>query len=243
MDELSSNPPAIPEPPSFGGPPPPIPPTPPPPPAPLALPWEQPGYPFLPAIIETTKLLLMRPREAFARSSPTIGIGRPLLYGCILSFIANVFTAVYEFFMRSMMGSMPTHGPMHDWMNAESTIPPVARLLGTIFALPFLLPIAILIAAGLVHLFLMLLGGAPGGYANTVKAECYSNAPVFLAVIPLCGSIVGYLWAVVLLVIGLTVVHKISTGKAIAALLFPLLICCVCLSPFLFLASLRHVWP
>src|SRR5580765_2340324 len=85
MEELGSNPPAIPEPPLPGGPPP----VPPAPPSPTPLPWEQSGYPFFPAIVETTKLFLTRPREAFERSSPTIGLGRPLLYGCILSFILN----------------------------------------------------------------------------------------------------------------------------------------------------------
>jgi hypothetical protein len=240
MDELSPNPPAIPEPPGFGGPPP-TPPSPPvPPPAPLALPWEQPGYPFFAALIETTKLFLSRPREAFERSSPTIGIGRPLLYGCILSFVGNVFTAIYEFCARSIVSSMPMHGAMNDWMSAEWSIPPVARMLGTILVSPFLIPLGILITAGLVHLFLLLLGGAPGGYANTVKAESYSNAPLFLSVVPICGSIGGLFWALALLVIGLTVVHRISTGKAIAALVLPLVLCCACLSPLFFLASMRH---
>jgi hypothetical protein len=241
MDELSHNPPASPEPPSYGGlpPTPPIPPFPPPP-APLPLPWEQSGYPFFPAIFETTKLLITRPREAYERSSPTIGIGRPLLYGSILSFVGNFFTAVYQFFSRSIMESLPTHGPTHDWMSSAWSIPPFAQMLGTILVSPFVIPLAILFAAALVHLFLLILGGASGGYANTVKAECYSEAPLFLAVVPLCGSIVGGLWALVLLVIGLTVVHRISTGKAIVALIFPFLLCCACLSPLFFLFGMHH---
>lgn len=243
MDELSANPPAVPEAPRFGGPPPtpPTPPTPPPP-AALPLPWEQPGYPFFPALIETTKLLLTRPREAFERSSPTIGMGRPLLYGFILSFVGNLFTAVYEFVMRTIRDSMPMHGSMPSWMGAEMSIPPVASLLGTILVSPFLIPLGILIAAGIVHLVLVLLGGAPGGYANTVKTECYANAPLFLAIIPLCGSVAGLIWALVILMIGLTVVHRITTGKAVAAVLLPLLLCCACLTPLFFLAGLRHLF-
>jgi hypothetical protein len=241
MDEQSANPPAIPEPPGYGG----WPPTPPlpssSPPGAMPLPWEQPGYPFFAALYETTKLLLSRPREAFARSSPTIGIGRPLLYGFILSFIGNFFTAIYNFWAKTIAQSMPVHAPMHDWMGSNWAIPPFAQMLGTILASPFLIPLGILIAAGVVHLFLILLGGAPGGYANTVKAECYSNAPLFLAILPICGSIGGAAWALVVLVIGLTVVHKVSTGKAIAALLLPLLLCCACMTPLFFLASMRHL--
>jgi hypothetical protein len=248
MDELGPNPPAIPElpigsgpPPAFGGPPP-IPPTPPaPPPAALPpLPWEQSGYPFFAALFETTRLFLTRPREAYARSSPTVGNGRPLLYGSILSFVFNIVTATYEFLMRSAMDSMTMHGYMEKWLSAETSIPPVARLLGTIFASPFVIPLCILLVAGLVHLCLLLLGGAPGGFAATLKSLAYSNAPVFLAIVPVCGSIAGLIWGIVIGVIGLTVVHRISTGKAVAAILLPIFVCCACLSPFLFLAGMLH---
>lgn len=249
MDELGPNPPAIPEPPigsgpppAFGGPPP-IPPTPPaspPPPALPPLPWEQSGYPFFPALFETTKLFLTRPREAYARSSPTVGIGRPLLYGSILSFVFNVVTASYEFGARTLMGSMTTHGYMEKWLNSETTIPPIAQLLGTIFASPFVIPLCILLVAGLVHLCLLLLGGAPGGYAATLKSVAYSDAPVFLAIVPFCGSLAGLIWGLVIGVIGLTVVHRISTGKAVAAIVLPALVCCTCVTSFAFLLGFLH---
>lgn len=246
MDELGSNPPAIPDPPLPGGPPPvpPLPPIPPvpPPPAVVPLPWEQSGYPFFPAIVETTKLFLTRPREAFERSSPAIGIGRPLLYGCILSFILNFFTAVYQFWGSSFMRNMENMPGMKDWMSAERSIPPLAQLLGTIFASPFVIPLAILLVSGLVHVCLLLLGGAPAGYKGTVKAECYAYAPAILGILPLCGSVAAAIWTIVLLVIGLTVVHRISTGKAVAAVLIPFCLCCACLFPLLMLAKLGHMF-
>jgi hypothetical protein len=245
VDELGSNPPAIPEPPLPGGPPPvpPLPPTPPTPPAGFTpLPWEQPGYPFFAAIVETTKLFLTKPREAFERSSPAIGMGRPLLYGCILSFVLNFFTAIYQFWGSSFMQGMKNMPGMHDWMSAEQSIPPLAQLLGTIFASPFIIPLAILLVSGLVHLCLLLLGGASGGYKATVKAECYAYAPAILGIVPLCGSVAAAIWTIVVLVIGLTVVHRISTGKAIAAVLIPFALCCACLFPLLMFAKLGHMF-
>jgi hypothetical protein len=243
MDELSANPPPIPEPPDHGRipPTPPAPPTPPPPPTPRPLPWEQPGYPLFAALYETTKLLLTSPAEAFERSSPNAGIGRPLLYGCILSFIGNFFTAVYQFCFKTIAQSMPPHGGMHDWMGGEWAIPPFAQMLATILVSPFLIPLGILLSAFIVHVFLLILGGGDGDYADTLKAECYSNAPLFLSIVPLCGSLVGIIWALILLVIGLSVVHRISTGKAIAAVILPLLLCCACLLPILFFAGLHHL--
>jgi len=206
------------------------------------LPWEQSGFPFFAAIIETTKLFLTRPREAFERSSPTIGIGRPLLYGCILAFIGNLFTATYELLFSTAAQNLPTHGAMHDWMAAGMSIPPFARFLGTILVSPFVIPLVILIGSGLTHLFLLLLGGGPAGYAGTLKAGCYAGAPLFLSVVPICGSIVALFWGIGITVIGLSVVHRISIAKAIVALLLPFLVCCACLTPVFFMAGLGHHW-
>src|SRR5262249_23459518 len=155
-------------------------------------------------------------------------------------FVGNFFTAVYQFGAKTIALSMPSHGPMHDWMGSNWAIPPFAQMLATILASPFLIPLGILIAAGVVHLFLLILGVGEGAYADTLKAECYSNGPLFLSIVPICGSVGGIIWALVILVIGLTVVHRISAGKALAAVVLPLLLCCACLSPIFFFAGLHH---
>jgi|SRR5262245_1425526 len=243
MDEM--NPPAPPPassepppPPAFGA-------SPPPPPPPSAhatlLPWEQPGYPLLAALFETTKLFLTKPRESFERSSPAVGAARPFLYGCILAFVLNFSSAVYQFLMRSVMGKESLPAPWSEIMGGEMTIPPIALLAANVLLSPFLIPLGILVAAGILHLILLIFGGAPGRFSGTLRAISYAHAPMVWAIIPLCGFVVGGIWSVVLTVIGLTVIHRVSTGKAVFVVLLPAILCCLCFIPLFFLSGLRHM--
>jgi hypothetical protein len=97
-------------------------------------------------------------------------------------------------------------------------------------AAPIYIPIGLLIGAAFQHLFLFLVGGAKRGFLATFRVQCYAGASLIFAVVPACGSIVGVIWSLVLAVIGLSAAHQISTGKAAAAVLLPLLLCCGCIS-------------
>ena len=44
---------------------------------------------------------------------------------------------------------------------------------------------------------------------------------------PLCGGVIGGIWALVIVIIGLAAAHEIPTGKAAAAVLIPIVVCCV----------------
>jgi len=47
-----------------------------------------------------------------------------------------------------------------------------------------------------------------------------------LQVVPVLGSIAGYVWGIVLDVIGLRETHGITTGKSLLAVFLPMLLCC-----------------
>jgi hypothetical protein len=80
-----------------------------------------------------------------------------------------------------------------------------------------------LIGAGVVHLMLMMVGGARRSYEATLKALCYSyGACVALNVIPLAGLLVIVIMPIVS-VIAIARTHGISIGKACIAFLLPFL--------------------
>jgi hypothetical protein len=87
--------------------------------------------------------------------------------------------------------------------------------------------LGLFIWSGLVHLVLMLLGGATFGYEATLRTIAYaqgSAAP--LGVIPFCGGLISGLWGLVAAVIGLAEMQEISIGKSAAAILIPVIVCC-----------------
>lgn len=85
-------------------------------------------------------------------------------------------------------------------------------------------------AAGvLMHVCLMLVGGAGGGFEATFKALAYSHgATAPLIVVPFCGGLLHLVWLSVVLVIALIEWHRTTTARVVLGLSLPLipLFCC-----------------
>lgn len=204
-------------------------------------PWERRDtIGFASGLIETTQQVLTAP-AAFFRSMPvTGGIGSPLLYGLILGYAGIVVSAIYEFVITSVTGS--TLGNLGDLGGGNEAMarmmPFIQGGLGLGFKLilgPVFLVIALFLMAGIMHLGLMALGGAARGFEATFRVVCYSEATAVLQVIPICGQLIGTVYMIVVLVVGLAEAHGTTRGKALFAVLLPLFICCCCiLGPIVF---------
>lgn len=76
--------------------------------------------------------------------------------------------------------------------------------------------------AGIVHLLVMAFGG--NGYSETYRAYAYAMIPAtILMLIPVVGFL-GFIYAIILMVIGLSRLHNITIGKATIAVLAPILL-------------------
>ena len=192
---------------------------------PAPIPWEQPGYPMIKGLFETIGLFFTSPREAYRRMPLTSDLVRPLLYYVALGWVGVAIGQFWELLLRSMlpMESM-FGGKMGEMLGGGG----LAQSLVFIVIAPILLVVALFIWAGIVHLLLLLLGGASAGFLATVRVLCYAGTTQLLGFVPVCGGIVGAIWGIVLDIIGLSEAHKTTTGKAALAVLLPLLLCCVC---------------
>jgi hypothetical protein len=226
-----SNPPVPPQPPGMQ-PPGTVPPPPPGgvPPAPQAppLPWEQPDYPALEGLYETAKLFLTAPSQAFARMSLTGTLGRPLLYAVIFGWIGIIANQAYSLAFRGaihgMLSGLPGYNP-----KLMVGLPVAGTVAIMIFA-PIFVLIGIFIWAAILHLFLMLVGGANTGFASTVRVLCYAGTVQVFHVVPICGGAIAFIWALVLWIIGIAIAHRTTQGKAALAVILPLVLCCVCIA-------------
>jgi hypothetical protein len=199
------------------------PPPPPGPPAVAPLPWEQPGYPALEALFETAKLFLLRPSEAFARMSTTGDIGRPLIFAVVLGWVGMIAAQLYQLAIPGM--------PWRYFPGMEHGMDyavPFAATLAMMVLAPILILLGVFIWAAILHLFLMLAGGANGGFTATVRVVCYAGVCQVVQVVPLCGGVIAFLWAIVLEIVGLATAHRTTQGKAALAVLLPLALCCAC---------------
>jgi hypothetical protein len=92
---------------------------------------------------------------------------------------------------------------------------------------PVLLALGLFVGSGILHLCLMLVGGAKRSYEATFRVMCFAAGSAYpLMIVPICGGMISGVWCLVLECIGLTKVHDTSTGKAVLAVLLPLVVCC-----------------
>jgi hypothetical protein len=92
---------------------------------------------------------------------------------------------------------------------------------------PLFVIIGVFIAAAVLHLMLMIVGGAANGFEATVRVVCYTQTAQLAGIIPFCGGIIALIWTVILYVTGFSIAHRTTQGKAIVAVLLPVVLCCV----------------
>ena len=190
--------------------------------APLSgLPWDhRQERGFFNAFIETLVMILTKPGEAFTAMKREGGLGEPLLYATIGGTFGGVFAVTYNFALRSFAAFGDRHGSLAHLFGG----------LGWIFLLiltPLFVVIGMFVASAILHVCLMIVGGAKQSFETTFRVVCFAEGSAGpLLVIPFCGGFITGIWKVVLYCIGLARAHETEIGRAVVAVLLPLIVCC-----------------
>jgi hypothetical protein len=184
--------------------------------------WEADGSWFS-RFAQTTQALLVSPGAFFSTMRREGGLGEPVAFGVIGSVLGGVVSAVYNLLLSTTMAGL--QGPS---AAREQAFVGMFSTGCVILVLPILTVLSMFIGAGIYHLMLMLLGGARRPFETTLRVAAYSNgATSVLNLVPICGGFAAAIYAIVANIIGLAKAHEIGTGKAAAAVLLPLVACCV----------------
>lgn len=187
------------------------------------LPWEDPetGRSFQSAL-ETVRLVLFEPGNAFARMRISGALGDPLLFLVLLGTLGAFFGMLWQTAFRSTFARMA--GADLGEIAALNTFGVVMLLIAPV--------VAVLVAAIMtliLHGGLMLFGGAPRPLEVTLRTVCYANGATYLfMLIPICGGIVSFFWWLVVAAIGLREAQEVPGGRAVAAVLAPVILVCFC---------------
>jgi len=194
-------------------------------------PWEdRQRIGFVQALVETTQRVLTSPSAFFESMSVTGGIGAPLVYGIIVGTLGVIVAALYRVVFQALMGSaFMGFGRGSELRRvAPFLMGGFGLVLQVIFA-PLFVILGLFIVTVIVHVFLLMLGGARRGFEATFRVMCYSEAAAVINIIPLCGGAISGAYYLVLAIIGLAGAHGIGKGTAAAAVLLPIvLLCCCC---------------
>lgn len=186
------------------------------------LPWERrQELGLVKAFTDTLLMVLTKPADAFTVMKREGGLGEPLIYAVIGGSFGVIVYFLFVFLLQSI-------GFMTDSRSAMAGI--VGMGIGFIFVIilmPVFVAIWMFIGAGILHLCLMIVGGAKQSFETTFRVVCFSIGSAYpLLVVPFCGNFVAGIWAIVLYCIGLARAHETDTGRAVLAVFLPLIVCC-----------------
>ena len=186
------------------------------------LPWEhrqQRG--FVNAFIETLAMVLTKPDLAFRTMKTEGGLAEPLLYALIGGCVGGIVSLLLSLGLQSM----GVFAGQRDTFAALAGIG--VGSIALIILVPVFIVIGLFIGAAIVHLCLMIVGGANKSFETTFRVLAFSQGSTgLLQIIPVCGGLIAGVWALVVNCIGLARAHETTIGRAVLAVLLPLIVCC-----------------
>lgn len=186
------------------------------------LPWEhRQELGFLKAYFDTVSMVLLKPGEAFALMKAEGDMMGPMLFALIGGCAGIIVSVLLQLalhsigFMADRQSAMFGMGVVGIWSLAYIILSPVIVI---VFAF---------IISGILHLCLMIVGGAKKSFETTFRVVCFSSGSTYLlSMVPFCGGMIAGIWNIVVEIIGLARAHETDTGKAVMAVLLPIIVCC-----------------
>ena len=174
------------------------------------------------AFLNTLSGVLFRPVETFRGMKRTGGLGGPLLYAVILGTLGGWLSVLWNSFFHSL-------GVLGEGLGDEEIVGYVTFLV-VAFLMPFLVALTVFIGSAITHVCLLLVGASTKSFETTFRVSSYAiGSTELLNFVPVCGGLIGFVWYIVAMIIGVREAHGISTGKAVVGVLLPLIFCCGCL--------------
>jgi hypothetical protein len=165
-------------------------------------------------IYQTSKAALFSPDTLFKGLTYQGGIGEPLAFGLLIGSLGSMFGFFWQFLILS--------GGLSIFMESffgRFTFLFVFLIL--VVVIPLFVLIGMYLYAGVLHLMLLVVRGAPHGFEATFRVVCYSQAAQVWAIIPFLGGWVGGAWQLIVQIVGLREMHETSYFRVIAAFLIP----------------------
>jgi hypothetical protein len=171
------------------------------------------------ALWRTTREILFHPKAAFSSLTYDAGSRSALTYALVYGSLGQILGIYWG-----------TLGGILDGTIETGTVETTLLFAGTALFTPIFLLIFLYVGAGLVHLFLKMLRGVRRPFAATFQVVAYVSGATSLVnlvplnLVPVVGGMIISVLALVLNCIGLASAHQTSTGRALLALLLPLML-------------------
>ena len=194
------------------------------------LPWERRSTMDLEKAFLQTVAAFLHPRKAWGSTPESGGLAGPLLFAALCGLVGALFTATYDLILfQWMVRHRPAFrsGQIH-WLTSRALLP-LSKL--NILISPVvngvLVVFFVFVVAALIHVGVLLVGArkrSTSGFEGSFRAVAYAAAGLVGQIVPLLGSGVAFIWCLVLIFPGVARMHRISIGRAAAAVILALAI-------------------
>lgn len=187
--------------------------------------WDNAG--FFGGLWETWKDSVFSPERFFARLPFAGGIGYPLLYALIVAWVGVAIEQLWGLLFSGMMYNfLADFAPSYEQFSWMPGLQTGFSLLTVLFFAPISIVVTLFILSGVFHLIMLIFGWVKRDFEATFRAISYAAGPLIFYVIPMCGGLIGWIWALVLAIIGLKHLQKATGGQATVTVLLPIILCC-----------------
>ena len=187
-------------------------------------PWEDmANLGLVTAFFRTMKEVLFAPTEFFRKMPVSSGVGPPLFYGVILGFVGALISVLLQYALFGSMGNFPGGEGMEGMGGGMQLFQTTFIIIYAIF-LPLLIAIGLFIMSGIFHLCLLIVGAGKRGFEATFRVVAYTSSTQVFAIVPVIGAFIMTIYNLVLWTIGFRESHRTTTGRALIAVLLPMIV-------------------
>jgi hypothetical protein len=177
--------------------------------------WEsRNGVGLVRALLVTLQGSMLGPSRFFRTMRRDNGFFDPLVYAMIFGSLSIVISVIWELTLSAARNPFLESSPSGELLRMG----PVLYGL-TIILSPIAATLLVLVTSVILHVALLVLGGARHGFRTSFRVVCYSQGAGMLNLVPYLGAFAGSVWNLVLLAIGLRESHETAAWKAVLAVL------------------------
>ena len=179
--------------------------------------------PPLAAAVGTIRQVFSKPVETFQSMPCEGGFWKPLKFYILVSWASSAAAILYQaaatlinpaMFAGEEFKNLPKYGL-------------VSIFVGLIIFMPAFLFLGAFISSGILHVALMLVGGARKPFETTFRVLCYaSGSTSVLQLIPICGGWFYSVASLIYCVAGLKEAHRTDLWRPVLAVFLVFLVCC-----------------
>jgi hypothetical protein len=175
----------------------------------MRIPWEEDTGYFPRGLWSTIFRCLFLPKRFFSSMPTSGGYGRPIIFAIILGTIGISMTLIWTIVFNQQLIHPRLYGSFLLILAQEVIL----------VTAPLWIILWLYCGAIIIHLLLMLFGGAQRGFEATFRVIAYSMGTQIFSLAPFFGLLIAWIYSMFLLILGLSKAHQTDTWRVIVAVL------------------------